>query len=79
MFISNNRTWFHLWRQESLVKYQKVSKYYANDCRSASEYFFNGAHSEKLQEQFYTSIYKNRILLPLTELFNILIQAIKDT
>ena len=41
--------------------------------------FFNDAHSEKLQEQFNTSIYKNRILLPLIELFNMLIQAIKDT
>ena len=30
-FISNNRASFHLWRQKSLVKYQKVSKYYEND------------------------------------------------
>ena len=32
MFISNNRASFHLWRKENLVKQQKVSKYYANDC-----------------------------------------------
>ena len=31
MFI-NNRASFHLWGEESLVKNQKVSKYYANDC-----------------------------------------------
>ena len=33
MFISNNRTLFHLWRKENLVKHQKVSKYYETDCR----------------------------------------------
>ena len=33
-FISNNRASFHLWWKEKLVKYQKVSKYYENDCRS---------------------------------------------
>ena len=33
MFISNNRPSFHLWLNENLVKHQKVSKYYENDCR----------------------------------------------
>ena len=35
LFITNNRALFHLWRKESesLVKHQKVSKYYENDCR----------------------------------------------
>ena len=33
MFISNKRTSVHLWRKENLVKHQKVSKYYENDCR----------------------------------------------
>ena len=33
MFISNNSASFHLWWKENLIKYQKVSKYYANDCR----------------------------------------------
>ena len=33
MFIANNRTSFHLWGMENLVKHQKVSKYYGNDCR----------------------------------------------
>ena len=32
MFISNNRLSFHLWRKENLVKHQKFSKYYENDC-----------------------------------------------
>ena len=32
MFISNNRPSFHLWRKENLVKHQKVSKVYENDC-----------------------------------------------
>ena len=34
LFLNNNRTSFHLWWKENLVKYQKVSKYYENDCRS---------------------------------------------
>ena len=32
MLISNNRTSFHLWRKENLVKHQRVLKYYENDC-----------------------------------------------
>ena len=32
MFISNNCPSFHMWWKESLVKHQKVSKYYAIDC-----------------------------------------------
>ena len=31
MFITNNHASFHLWLKESLVKHQKVSKYYEND------------------------------------------------
>ena len=34
VFISNNRASFHLWWKENLVKHQKVSKYYENDCSS---------------------------------------------
>ena len=33
MFITNNRASFHLRWKETLVKHQKVSKYYENDCR----------------------------------------------
>ena len=32
VFISNNDPSFHLWLKENLVKFQKVSKYYENDC-----------------------------------------------
>ena len=32
MFITNNHASFHLWWNENLVKYQKVSKYYVYDC-----------------------------------------------
>ena len=32
VFISNNRTSFHLWWNENLVKHQKVSKYHKTDC-----------------------------------------------
>ena len=31
MFINNNRVSLHLWWKESLVKHQKVSKYYKNN------------------------------------------------
>ena len=32
MFISNNRASFCLWWNENLLKHQRVSKYYENDC-----------------------------------------------
>ena len=32
MLITNNSASFHLWEKENLVKHQKVSKYYENDC-----------------------------------------------
>ena len=32
MFISYNRSPFHFWWKEHLIKHQKVSKYYENDC-----------------------------------------------
>ena len=37
MFITNNRTLFHLWLKKNLVK-QKVLKYHENDCRSRHEH-----------------------------------------
>ena len=33
MFITKNRHSFHLWWKENLVKYKKVSKYYAQDSK----------------------------------------------
>ena len=32
MSISNNCASFHLWWNENLVKYQRISNYYENDC-----------------------------------------------
>ena len=32
MFINNNRSSFHLWWKENLIKHHTVSKYYENDC-----------------------------------------------
>ena len=32
IFFTNNCASFHLWWNENLVKHQKVSKYYENDC-----------------------------------------------
>ena len=32
MLVSNNRTSFYLWWKKNLVKYQKISKCYENDC-----------------------------------------------
>ena len=33
MSVSNISVSFHLWGKENLVKHQRVSKYYENDCR----------------------------------------------
>ena len=37
MFITNNHDLFPFWLRENLVKYQKVSKYYVQDCRSTRD------------------------------------------
>ena len=34
IFTSNNRASFHLWWNENLLKHQRVSKYYENNCNS---------------------------------------------
>ena len=42
MFITNNLDSFHLWWKKKLVKHQKVSKYYYQDCsllKSAGKVF----------------------------------------
>ena len=38
MFISKNRTTFHLGQKKKLMKHRKVSKYYDTDC--LQEFFF---------------------------------------
>ena len=40
MFISNNPTSFHLSRKGNLVKHQKVSKYFENDCRWLNNLYY---------------------------------------
>ena len=52
MFVSNKRTSFHSRWKENLIKHQKVSKYYENDCllaekecrycHEAGSYYLNG-------------------------------------
>ena len=37
MFISNNPVSLCLCRKENLIKHQKVSRYYENDCRTRHE------------------------------------------
>ena len=32
MFVTNNHDFFHLWGKKNLVKHQKVSKCYDQDC-----------------------------------------------
>ena len=38
MFITNSCALFHLWWKDNLVKHQKASKCYENDCRSDEAY-----------------------------------------
>ena len=45
MFITNNHDSFHLYWQKILVKYQKILKYYGQDC-SEYETFFLGYASK---------------------------------
>ena len=33
MFLSNNRSSFHLWQKENLIKHEIVLKYYENNYR----------------------------------------------
>ena len=42
MFISNNRASLPFWSKENLVKHQKVSIYYENDCRLWSKKVYAG-------------------------------------
>ena len=41
MFISNNHASFRFWCRENLVKYQKASKHYENDCGLYCYFFRN--------------------------------------
>ena len=47
MLVSNNHTSIHLQWKKNLVKHQKVSKIYANDCSSCSV-----KHSTKILQSY---------------------------
>ena len=53
MFQSNNRTSFHLWPKNNLIKQQNVSKYYENDCLQNFIWFFMSLLITKLVKNNY--------------------------
>ena len=61
MFISNNHALLHFWCKENLVKHQKVSKYYENDCSYKSLYVDVDCNG-KISFQLLTNVIKNSIL-----------------
>ena len=56
MFITNNRASFYLCWKENLVKHQKVSKYYENDCSSNS-------FEKQIYEYLVKNLYENIMLV----------------
>ena len=48
MFLSNNRASSHLWWKKNLVKHQKVSKYYENDCSPKLALSASGSRGKKV-------------------------------
>ena len=64
MFISNNRSSFHLWWKKNLEKHPKVSKYYETDCRciwfwqkffkTKHTYFSNSKQRVKINGRYST-------------------------
>ena len=61
MFISNNLALLHFWCKKNLVKHQKVSKYYENDCSYKSIYVDVDCIG-KISFQLLTNVTKNSIL-----------------
>ena len=61
MFISDNHALLHFWCKENLVKHQKVSKYYLNDCSYKSLYVDVDCNG-KISFQQLTNVTKNSIL-----------------
>ena len=53
MFISNNHQSCLLPRQENLVKHQKVSKYYENDCLQNFLLLFRSLLTPKFVKNIY--------------------------
>ena len=68
LFISNNCASFYLLWQEKLVKHQKVSKYYENDCRLGhllwkSSQVINEFKQNNWTNQFHIYVLGNRAML----------------
>ena len=55
MFKSDNCKLFHLLWKENLVKHQKVSKYYENDCRTIDDFAISNYFSSYRVFIFYFS------------------------
>ena len=54
IFVSNNRTSFHLWRKENLIKHQKASKYYETTCSYQISAYTNSFH-------FFNKVFPKRV------------------
>ena len=54
MFIGNDRASFHFWAQEHLLKHQRVSKYYHNDCLQNVLSHFMSLFTAKLVKNSHT-------------------------
>ena len=61
MYISNNQASLHFWSKENLIKHQKVSKYYENDCSYKSIYVDVDCN-DKMSFQSLTNVRENSIL-----------------
>ena len=54
MFIGNDRASFHFWAQEHLLKHQRVSKYYHNECLQNVLSHFMSLFTAKLVKNSHT-------------------------
>ena len=54
MFIGNGRASFHFWAQEHLLKHQRVSKYYHNECLQNVLSHFMSLFTAKLVKNSHT-------------------------
>ena len=55
IFITNNHNSFHLWWKKNLVKNQKISKYYGQDCTITS-------HPKNLIDNIFCNIISHEII-----------------
>ena len=75
MFISNNDAPFRLWRKQTLVKHQRVSKYYEDDClqnfplHHISEVKANFVKNSHIYSRIYL-IFLENVLKQTSNVFN---------